>query len=81
MNDPAQPLAYQARLMTYEEAGRRIPTNNGKGRSAEWIARKIKEGKLIGTALGWRTKRVSELNFLKFLAASETIEHRINPSR
>ena len=63
-------IAAEARLLTYAEAGQRI------GRSKDYIRERIKDGSLVGTDLGYNTKRVSELDLHKFIHASRTTDMR-----
>lgn len=61
-------IAADQKLLTYEEAGRRIPKANGKGHmSAKFIAARVKDGSLAVHDFGHHTKRIAELDLLKFL--------------
>lgn len=61
-------IAADAKLLTYKEAGARL------GRGIRFIREAIRRGDLLGTDLGYHTKRVSELDLLKFIERSKTVE-------
>jgi hypothetical protein len=71
-----QVISAEAKLLTYEQAGKRIPTTNGKGRSAKFIQRRVASGELVGTQLGHRSRYVSEFDLNKWLQESRTTEKR-----
>lgn len=63
-------IAAEAKLLTYAQAGERV------GKGVRFIRERIREGRLIGTELGYNAKRVSELDLAKFIENSRTLERR-----
>jgi excisionase family DNA binding protein len=55
-------------LLTYEEAAARL------GRKKQFISRRVAKGLIVVTDLGYNTKRISELDLLKFIERSRAIE-------
>lgn len=62
-------IAADAKLLTYAEAGARLG-----GRGIKFIREAIRRGDLLGTDLGPHTKRVSELDLLRYIDRCKTTE-------
>lgn len=57
-----------AQLLTYDEAAARL------GLKRQYISRRVSRGELVATDLGHHTKRISELDLLKYIERKRAVE-------
>ncbi len=69
-------IAAEAKLLTYAEAGARL-----NGMNKKFIQRRVARGEIVVTDLGRNTKRISELDLLKYIEQSRALEKVRAPKR
>jgi len=73
-------IAVEARLFTYVEAAERCNRQGSDSAKHKFMQRRVASGDIVVTDLGYKTKRISELDLQNFIQRTRAVE-RARPTK